>query len=135
MKRLKNILLVDDDEATNFYHRIIIDESNSIENVHVATNGKKALDFLSSCPETGNCPQLILLDINMPVMNGWEFAEAYAQLPAADRQRAKLVMLTTSINPDDRARAEQIPVVDGFRNKPLDADMLEGLLNDLFKAA
>nr|GFC12437.1 hypothetical protein [Tanacetum cinerariifolium] len=69
-------------------------------------------------PDSAACPQLLFLDMNMPVLNGLGFLEAYAQLPLAQQSSIVIVMLTTSLHPVDQARAEQLPIA-GFLNKPL----------------
>lgn len=132
-KKLKSILLIDDDEATNYYHRIIIDDAGCAEEVNVATDGKKALEFLTaSFDGKHHKPDLIFLDINMPVMNGWEFLEHYHKLSEEQKAKITLVMLTTSINPDDLEHAKKYHEISGFRNKPLSVEMLQEIMNKYF---
>jgi CheY-like chemotaxis protein len=124
------ILLVDDDEATNFLNKRIIRKADINAEVQVALNGKEALEFLTNTGKYANekvLPQagLIFLDINMPGMNGWEFLEAYKQLPEEQTRRIKILMLTTSINPDEEKKAIDIPEVKGFIHKPLSGEKLE----------
>lgn len=128
-KRLHTVLLIDDDEPTNFLNQLILKKADCAEEVLVFQSAAKALDFLA---ETDHCPDLIFLDINMPAMDGWDFLEAYEQLPSEKRASAIIIMLTTSFNPDDRLKAEQIPSVAGFRNKPLTKEILEEVLTHYF---
>ncbi|KAA9331764.1 response regulator [Adhaeribacter soli] len=128
------ILLVDDDEATNYLNQRVIRKANILTNVHVAHDGKEALDYLTNGGRnngTGSVPHagLIFLDINMPGMNGWEFLEAYKQLPDEQTRRIKILMLTTSNNPDEEKRAVNIPEVKGFIHKPLTEEKLEKAIN------
>ena len=131
------IMLVDDDEATNFLHRSVIRRENLGVHVKVITNGQEALDYLTGSeqyyPGT-DLPQpgIIFLDLNMPGMNGWEFLDQYRKLPTPIRQQIALMVLTTSLNPDDEARARQIPEVDGFLQKPLTGPKLQGIINQYF---
>ena len=134
VKGLDFILLVDDDEATNFLNQRVIRKLDINAEVQVATNGQEALDFLTNTgkfkdetvlPAAG----LIFLDINMPGMNGWEFLEAYRDLPEEQTRQIKILMLTTSINPDEERRAIDIPVVKGFIHKPLTPEKLEKAIN------
>lgn len=134
MPRLSSILLVDDNPTTNFLNQALIEQANMAAHVLVAENGQEALQLLhQTCvPPTPVCPVLILLDINMPVMNGFEFLAAYAQLPPAQHQ-AKVVMLTTSMLPRDLERVQLLPV-SGVLDKPLTTEKLELLLTQHFAA-
>ena len=114
--RLREILLVDDSEADNYIHRRVIQKSGVVETVSVARNGQEALDHLAQSEQP---PELIFLDINMPVLDGWGFLEGLKELPEAKRHSVVITMLTTSQNQRDRARAESLGVVAAFIVKPL----------------
>lgn len=137
MKKIKCILLIDDDVATNNLHKIIIDDANVTEAVHAVTSGQEALDYLT---RTGDCqsnaskhprPDLIFLDINMPAMNGFEFMEAYSKLDEAQKSGIIVMMLTTSLNPDDEERSKEYQSIFGFRNKPLTEEMLHEIIDNV----
>jgi CheY-like chemotaxis protein len=68
----------------------------------------------------------------MPAMDGWEFLDRYRRLPAAQKADIVLIMLTTSLNPDDELRTKTIPEVAGFENKPLSQQRLKELLDKYF---
>jgi len=129
-KKLNCILLVDDDAEDNYFHQIVIDEMNITERIEIALNGVEALNFLKK--ENQTPPDIIFLDINMPKMNGWEFLEVYEELRADQKAKVVVVMLTTSINPSDRKRAEQFPDIMGFNTKPLTEEMLAEILERNF---
>lgn len=131
--KLKTILLVDDDEATNYIHKMVIKQMNCVENIVVRENGIEALEYLTSTID-GKYPQpdLIFLDINMPAMDGWEFLEEYKNLEDDQLAKTVIVMLTTSLNPDDRDKAGVIPVISGFMSKPLTTELLEEVLEKHF---
>ncbi len=139
-KQLSCVLLIDDDEPTNFINRVILEEAGYAIHIQITQGGKEALDYLTHCgkfadaPEQSPCPDLILLDVNMPAMDGWEFLAQYKELPQAQKAEIVVVMLTTSLNPDDEARASGIPEISGFRNKPLTTVMLRMILTDFFEA-
>jgi len=129
-KKLNCILLVDDDAEDNYFHQIVINEMNITERIEVALNGVEALNFLKKENQTN--PDIIFLDINMPKMNGWEFLEAYKELKADQKAKVLVVMLTTSINPSDKERAEQFPGIVGFNSKPLTEEMISEILERHF---
>ena len=132
-KKLNCILLIDDDDATNFIHKIVIKKTECAEKVVAVTDGQAALDFLTST-EDGKHPQpdLIFLDINMPIMDGWEFLDNYEQLNSEQKAKIVIIMLTTSLNPDDRSKAEILPNVSSFMSKPLTEEMLAEILEEYF---
>lgn len=137
LPRLGTVLLVDDDVATNFLHRRVLKKLNCADRVVEVHDGKDALTFLTTKDQSGHCPkpQMILLDINMPAMNGWEFLQAYEQLSVSQRAGIVIVMVTTSINPDDSKRARSLPTVDDFLNKPLTMEALSEVVTRHFQAA
>ncbi|MBX0291399.1 response regulator [Hymenobacter sp. HSC-4F20] len=136
MNKLSSILLVDDDKTTNFLNELMLRKLDVAEKLLVAMNGKEALDVLQEhCENTvPTCPVLIFLDINMPVMNGFEFLDAYSHLPWMKQQATVIVMLTTSLHSRDVSRAEQLPV-SGFVSKPLTAEKVNSILAQHFPSA
>src|ERR1700760_672074 len=127
--QLNCILLIDDDEPTNFLNRLTLEQVGCTREIRVAQSGQEALHYLSSCGSAPPPrPDLIFLDINMPAMDGWEFLEKYRSLPPERKADIVLIMLTTSLNPDDERRTKAIPDVSGFENKPLSQQRLNHLL-------
>jgi CheY-like chemotaxis protein len=134
MQPLASVLLVDDDPTTNFLHKLLLTRMAVAEQVLVAENGEQALRTLvQACTGTDNaaCLRLILLDMNMPVLNGLAFLEAYVQLPLGQQQAIVIIMLTTSLHPVDLARAQELPIA-GFLNKPLTQAKVTTLLEQHF---
>lgn len=134
MSLLASVLLVDDDSTTNFLNKALLTRMGVTQQVLTAENGEQALRTLGqTCngPDRAACPQLIFLDMNMPVLNGLGFLEAYAQLPLVQQSSIVIVMLTTSLHPVDQARAEQLPIA-GFLNKPLTKEKVTALLQQHF---
>jgi CheY-like chemotaxis protein len=132
-KKLNCVILIDDDEPTNFLHRRVIERYGCAERIEVFQEAQLALDFLHTT-ENGVFvrPELIFLDINMPGMNGWEFLMAYEELSEEQRADIVVLMLTTSLNPDDKAQAESFEEVCGFLSKPLTKELLKEILEKHF---
>lgn len=133
MLPLKSVLLVDDDSTTNYLNKILLNRLGVTQQLLVAENGREALDTLAEVcgVPTPNCPSLILLDINMPVMSGIEFLEAYQKLTWPQRQPIVIVLLTTSVNPQDLARVQELPIA-GTLTKPLTEAKMRDLLQTHF---
>ncbi|MEM7095368.1 MAG: response regulator [Actinomycetota bacterium] len=128
--KLSTILLIDDDDADNYIHQRTINKAGIADHVEVRINARSALEYLAS--DVSAPPSLIFLDINMPGMNGWEFLAEYERLPPERRGSIVLVMLSTSDNPEDVARAQSFDSVNGYRSKPLTGDMLVAIIEEFF---
>jgi CheY-like chemotaxis protein len=111
------VMLVDDNYDDNFFHERVIKKSNLPCTVITKTTGIEALEYIKANDAHEVHPDLIFLDINMPKMNGWEFLEAYHQLNRELKNRAVVIMLTTSDNIDDVRRAKDI--TSEYHTKPL----------------
>lgn len=121
------VLIIDDNENDLLFARLILDRLGDAFEVIEQESAKEALAFLRNQPDHGI--QLILLDINMPGMNGFEFLADYENLLAEQRANAVVVMLTSSPDPHDQARAATFSAVRGYITKPIDKLSAQGLLN------
>ena len=103
MTKLPAVLLVDDDQTTNYLNRLLLEKLDVTDHILVAHDGREALNLLDThcLPLTPRCPRLILLDVNMPGLNGIQFLEAYQQSALAAQKAIVIVMLTTSLHPRD----------------------------------
>jgi len=134
MKKLDCVLLVDDDEATNFLNRELIEQHQLAHKVIETFNGQEALDYLEQSKDNPDYirPNLIFLDINMPVMDGFSFMEHYIKLPTELKADIVVMFLTTSDMHEDRSKAVQFDLVRDFYEKPLTIDKLKDILQKHF---
>ncbi len=131
--KLNSVLLIDDDEPTNFIAKMIVTKADLNDNTQAIQSGVKALKYLQDENFSNyDIPDLIFLDINMPTMNGWEFLEEYKKLDIHKKKKIVLYMLTTSMNDDDQLRSEKIEHVDGFLIKPLTLKTYTEIVNKHF---
>lgn len=122
--KIGTLMLIDDSEIDQMIYRRIAEKSGLVGTLVQYVDAAEALDHLSQ-PDNSR-PDLILLDINMPRMDGFEFLEAATERFGVDLCPI-IVMLTTSLNPKDEQRAREFSVVKDFLNKPLTRDQLAAL--------
>jgi len=138
--KLKCILLIDDDEPTNFLNKLILEEMNCAEQIQITKSGREAINFLTADYHEKNnkdllMPDLVFLDINMPAMDGWEFLDLFTVINRARKRKVVIIMLTTSLNPDDETRSKTLAQVSGYKRKPLSREMVEEILDQYFSAS
>jgi CheY-like chemotaxis protein len=122
----RRIMLIDDYESDLLFTRLMLERCDQPYEVVEYDSAQEALQYLQSHP--GHGISVILLDINMPGMNGFEFLQAYEMLAATKQAEAVVVMLTSSPDPRDRARAESFGSVRGYITKPIDKATASGLI-------
>ncbi|MBC7922079.1 MAG: response regulator [Ferruginibacter sp.] len=127
MKKLNKVLIVDDDQASIFLTQMVLEEMRITNEIHTADTGKDALVFLEKNvalisrddrTEPAEQPNLIFLDINMPVMDGFEFLDHFEKMHASHATDFHVVLLTTSINERDVDKAKKYNVV-SYMEKPI----------------
>ena len=132
-KKLDKILLIDDSEAINYIHNYILEEMNIATEIIVKENGAEAIAYLLNLIENKiPMPALIFIDINMPKMNAWEFFEAYEKIDLAIRRKSHVILMTSSIDPADMAKAHNIADIEAIKDKPFDEMVIRELLNRFF---
>jgi len=126
---IRTLMLVDDEEIDNEYHTMVVESTGLVENITTALNGQQALDKIEAAIGTDQLPELILLDINMPVMDGFEFLESFAELKEREHlSTVVIVMLTTSLLERDVERTRELSNLGGFLSKPLTAGVFRDIV-------
>jgi len=130
--------LVDDNESDNFLHSRLLKKAAIADNIEIALNGKEALDLLAgkgpyeTPGRSDSQPELIFLDINMPVLDGWEFLEEYQKLDHNPDRKIVFIILTTSLNPADKMKADTLLHCGCFYFKPMTLSMINEILLNHF---
>ena len=133
MRKLKSILLVDDDEVACFLHKLLIRDMEITEHIETALNGQQALTLLNerACSNSSDkpYPELIFLDVNMPMVDGFEFLQRFE---AAQPSTASpiIVMLSSSQDARDLERAKLYRILT-FLNKPLTEEKVRRVLEEI----
>jgi len=125
MAKFSEVLLVEDDPITIMVCDRIIKMTSFAEKVTSCENGKIAIDFLSNPQLDGNIPSIIFLDINMPVMNGWDFLEELEKEKSAFKNTPRIYLLSSTVDPEDYKKARNYSMVEDFISKPLSKEALQ----------
>lgn len=125
----KTVMLIDDNDLDNFINQKVIEGNYFAEKVYINSSGISALEFLKNISVDEQLAQLmvpecIFIDINMPIMDGFQFLEQFYQLPESITSKSRLVILTSSVNPADRTMADKMDKNIIFLNKPLTDESL-----------
>jgi CheY-like chemotaxis protein len=131
MKRLESVLLVDDDPICNFISTTLLRQLHVSEDVHAVTNGKEALRFLREkalIKTVTIFPEVIFLDLNMPVMDGFDFLDQLNTTLPTFASVCKIYVLTSSESPADIDRCHSYDIA-GYISKPLTEEKLEMVAN------
>lgn len=127
---LDTILFIDDDPITLMLCKMVISKSLFSKEIVTAKNGEEALLYFNTLIK-GNTntqitkPQLIFLDLNMPVMGGWEFLDSFSTSDYSEYNNTKVIILSSTIDPEDLEKSKKYPMVIDFLSKPISKEMLE----------
>ncbi len=130
---LDTILCIDDDPITLMLCKMVITKASFSNEIATAKNGEEALKYFNTLNQTNSDselkrhPQLIFLDLNMPVMGGWDFLESFSTAEYSDYNDTKVIILSSTIDPEDLEKSKKYPMVIDFLSKPISKEMLEYL--------
>lgn len=120
MMKKKHILLIDDNDVDNYLSNYIISKNQLAKKTTIETSGIKALELLKSFNESNiEFPDLIVLDLKMPSMDGFEFLDDFLSFPINKTENCTVVMLTSSNNQKDIERSKQYPIIKKYLKKPI----------------
>lgn len=124
----KCVMLVDDNDIDNIINEKIIEANNFAETILVFQTGQEGLDYLVANKDNVDAlPEIVFLDINMPIMDGFQFLEEFEKFNANILGKCKVIMLSSSISPKDIDRAASNKYVKKYLNKPLNKRYLEAI--------
>ncbi len=131
VKKYHNVMLIDDNEIDNLINQKMIEAADICENIFIHSGAKGAIEFLKNIEKLAKgpldlyLPEVIFLDIDMPLMDGFQFLDEFDRLSDVIKENCKVVMLTSSLNPQDMNKAKKNKYVLKYLNKPLTQDNLK----------
>ncbi|MEJ1221273.1 response regulator [Sediminicola sp. 1XM1-17] len=132
MGKLNSSCIIDDDPIFVYGTKKIMKKIDFSDEVLVFNNGQEALDGLVKlAAQNKTLPSVIFLDINMPIMDGWEFLEDFVKIPNNNRENVTIYIISSSIDPMDIQKAQLYSLVNNYILKPIRITDLEKVLNDI----
>lgn len=120
MGKFKNSCIIDDDPISVFGIKRSMKETDFSDDVVVYTNGQEALDGLTKMLNDGNkLPSIIFLDLNMPIMDGWEFLDDFIKIPNTNTDKVTIFIVSSSMDPRDMIKAKSYSMVNNYILKPI----------------
>jgi CheY-like chemotaxis protein len=129
---LESILCVDDDAISLMLYKMVITKASFTNEIVTATNGEEALNYIKKLTASSSEPkkkqlQLIFLDLNMPVMGGWEFLDSFSSVEYSEYNHIKVIILSSTVDPNDLENSKKYPMVIDFLSKPISKEMLKDI--------
>lgn len=132
MNKFKHIILIDDQEITNFYNEYLLTQANIAENISVCSTTQEAIELLDNLDKTNSELKrvLVFLDVNLPGYNGFEFIEMNQSLFQKTKEKGlRLFILSSSRNTSDIEKAKSCPIINDMLEKPLTPQSIRDILN------
>lgn len=134
---INTVLTIDDDEVTQMLNKFHLNTEKFCTNIIEASNGMEAIEFFRKLDNgeipMDSFPEIIVIDLNMPMMDGWEFVEAFKKEFPHFEDKTKIFILSSTINPADQERAKYEKSIAAFLEKPLNVNNLKNVMNLLGK--
>ena len=133
MSKYHSVMLIDDNEIDNLINQKMVEAAGLSKYIYTHTGAKSAIEFLKNIEQLETeivesvLPDVIFLDIDMPLMDGFQFLEEFNKLKSSTKDKCRIVMLTSSINPQDVSKSKKYEAVKKYLNKPLSQDSLKDL--------
>ena len=132
MKKFETVYIIDDDNSYQFVTKKTIEATSLVQQIKIFPNGKEAIDFLEKAIDAPELlPDLILLDLSMPVMDGWDFLENFLLMKPTIGKSIKIYIVSSSISPVDIGRANNISDVTDYIVKPITKDTIFNLFQTM----
>lgn len=132
MSKIVDTCVIDDDPICVFGLKRTMKEVDFCENITVYTNGLDAINgFKELLTEGKKLPSIVFLDLNMPIMDGWEFLEDFLKIPNHNRESVNIYIISSSVDPRDVQRAKEISAVTNYYIKPITPNGLNEILEEL----
>jgi len=132
MKKINTIAIIDDDDIYKYTAKKTILETEFVNNIITFSDGQEAIEFfLEKQGAPDELPDIIFLDINMPILDGWQFLEEYAPLKNKIQKEIQIYVTSSSTNPDDLIQAKNITAVSDYIIKPLSIERFKEIFEKL----
>jgi len=127
--KFQTVLLIDDNEVDNFINQKILKQVAFAKNIVAMESGISALEYLKdNFQKPGNLPEVIFLDIRMPIMDGFGFLDEYDKFPEVLKGKVKIIMISSTLDKNEVKEARSNRYIFDFLSKPLDVEELTRLL-------